>query len=560
MPQACALCHSTFSISAEENALRGLLSPIIAGKKYPLPTPSFCPDCRQQRRLSYRNERHFYRRKCDKTGKEMVSVYSPDKKCVVYDQAVWWSDDWDQLVTGRPYDFGEPFFAQFHAMSLIAPRPSIVNMSSENSEYTNHSAYNKNCYMCINSGYNEDCFYTSDFTVSSRNCADSLAIQKSECCYFCIDCKQCAFSTFLHECINCTNCSYCYDCQGCSDCFQCFNLRHKQYCIGNVQMTKQEYQAALRDMQPKSWDAMMRRFGEFKSECAAKAIHKNVVLEHCENVTGDHAYHSKNCSDCYYAFETEDCAHCYDIGMVRNCLDCLEPLRGELQYESHGCNLGYSLCACSKCYECKSVLYSQYCWYCTDCFGCFGLRNKKYCILNMQYTKEEYETLAPKIIALMSKAGEYGNFFPTQLSDFGYNETAAHRYYPLAKDEAVKHGWRWYDGTDEVPKVSKVIPAGKLPETIDLIPDDIVNWAIECEATKRPFRIIKQELEFYRQNALPIPHLHPDERFKLRAALRNPRKLWARKCGKCGKEIESTFSPERTERVLCEECYLKEVY
>ena len=111
-----------------------------------------------------------------------------------------------------------------------------------------------------------------------------------------------------------------------------------------------------------------------------------------------------------------------------------------------------------------------------------------------------------------------------------------------------------------MPKVSKVIPAGKLPAAIDQIPDDIVNWAIECEKTKRPFRIIKQELEFYRQNGLPIPHLHPDERFNMRAELRNPRKLWTRKCEKCSKEVQTTFSPERKEKVVCEECYLKEVY
>ena len=32
------------------------------------------------------------------------------------------------------------------------------------------------------------------------------------------------------------------------------------------------------------------------------------------------------------------------------------------------------------------------------------------------------------------------------------------------------------------------------------------------------------------------------------------------KCGTCGKEMETSFSPERKERVVCEECYLKEVY
>lgn len=65
------------------------------------------------------------------------------------------------------------------------------------------------------------------------------------------------------------------------------------------------------------------------------------------------------------------------------------------------------------------MLFSYNCWtsselaYCIDCydtkncFGCIGLRNKQYCILNKQYTKEQYEELVPKIIEHMTKTGEW---------------------------------------------------------------------------------------------------------------------------------------------------------
>jgi len=78
--------------------------------------------------------------------------------------------------------------------------------------------------------------------------------------------------------------------------------------------------------------------------------------------------------------------------------------------------------------------------------------------------------------------------------------------------------------------VDKIIPASKLPENIADIPDDILNWAIECEITKKPFRIIKEELAFYRKHNLPIPRRHPDQRHLDRMSLRNPRKLFARIC------------------------------
>ena len=36
------------------------------------------------------------------------------------------------------------------------------------------------------------------------------------------------------------------------------------------------------------------------------------------------------------------------------------------------------------------------------CFGCVGFKHKQYCILNKQYTKEEYEKLVQKIIKQMN--------------------------------------------------------------------------------------------------------------------------------------------------------------
>ena len=188
------------------------------------------------------------------------------------------------------------------------------------------------------------------------------------------------------------------------------------------------------------------------------------------------------------------------------------------------------------------------------------MTNKNYCILNKQYTKEEYEALVPKIIEKMRADGEWGEFFPVTMSPFAYNETVAQEYFPLSKEEVLARGWKWRDQSDEMPKVDRVSPAAQLPDSIDDIPDDILNWAIECDATKRPFKIIKQELEFYRQMRLPVPRLHPDERHRRRMALRNPRKLWKRECQKCGKDIETSYAPDRPEIVYCEECYLAEVY
>jgi hypothetical protein len=78
---------------------------VAAPKKYLIPPPTLCPDCRQQRRLSFRNERKLYKRKCDATGADIVSIYSPDKPFIVYHQDYWWSDKWDPMSYEREVDF-----------------------------------------------------------------------------------------------------------------------------------------------------------------------------------------------------------------------------------------------------------------------------------------------------------------------------------------------------------------------------------------------------------------------------------------------------------------------
>ena len=552
----CTQCSSAFEITEDDLVFYDRVSPIIGGKKFPVPPPTHCPDCRQQRRLSYRNERNFYKRKSMLSGKEIVSIYSEDKPCKVFGQTEWWSDDWDQLETGRIFDFNKPFFTQYLALSNDAPRPCIINMSSDNSLFTNHCCYNKNCYMCVNTGYCEDSYYLSNFSTHSNNCMDCLAIQNCELCFECIDTKKTHSSTHLLKCTDCTDCYYCYDCNSCNNCIGCWNLRHKSYCINNKQLSPEEYKKESLKIKPETW----KESEGFRRKISDKAIHKNLSSENCENSTGDYIYECKNVKSSFHVFDSEDCSYCYDCGDTKNSIDAYEPYHAELQHETHACNLGYSFNFCSKSYESNNLIYCQYCWYCSDCFGCFGIRNKKHCILNRQYSKEEYEALVPKIIEHMKSTSEWGEFFPTNLSSFAYNETVADEYFPMTKEEVLSNGWKWKDDIGQIPDVEKIIEANQLPDNIDEIPDDILNWTIKCEETDRPFKIVKQELEFYRKMKLPIPHLHPDIRHNKRMALRNPRKLWDRKCNKCEMEIKTTYSPERPEKVYCERCYLEAVY
>src|SRR3989344_4522936 len=110
---SCRQCAETFEIMDADLAFLDEVSPVFAGKKYPLPAPTLCPDCRQQRRLLWRNERVLYPRVCDATGKKFISPLSPDKPFPVYENEYWYSDAWDAKDYSQDFDFSRPFFPQF---------------------------------------------------------------------------------------------------------------------------------------------------------------------------------------------------------------------------------------------------------------------------------------------------------------------------------------------------------------------------------------------------------------------------------------------------------------
>jgi hypothetical protein len=134
----CRKSGASFPITDTDIEFYEKISPIFGGKKYLIPPPTLCPDSRQQRRLTFRNERKLYKRKCGATGKEMVSIYSPDKPYTVYHQDYWWSDKWDPMDHGREFDFGRGAMEQYKKLFEEIPHLGILSFATENAEYNNH--------------------------------------------------------------------------------------------------------------------------------------------------------------------------------------------------------------------------------------------------------------------------------------------------------------------------------------------------------------------------------------------------------------------------------------
>ncbi len=564
MQQTCRnpWCKQPFTIYPdEEEFLRKMTFTFGATKVHP-PLPVYCPDCRLKIRTCHRNERNFYRRTATLTGKDMVSIYHqeplwgpPD---AVYTHDEWNAEGRDFMEHGRSFDFSRPFFVQFGELHKAVPRLGSMVIGNENCDYTAGTGYCRNCYLINSSEYCEDCYY-GKLLQSCKSSVDCSYLYNSELCYECLSVFKsynCAFVSFS---TNCSDCSFSSNLSGCTHCCLCTNLRQKQYHYLNQPLPREEYERKVRELHGSfaKMEAMRKQW----MELTQKMVHRYANIVNSEHCTGDFIENSKHCQDCYDVNESQDSRYVTVGVQVKDNYDCSNMyIKPELAYETLGTIETYNTAYCLFVFHSQNLLYCEYCFHCKDCFGCVGLQRKQYCIFNKQYAKEEYEQLVPKIIEHMQKGGEWGLFFPPEFSPFGYNESLAHEYMPLTDREAKERGFHWRKIVEKNPEVKKTIPAGSLPDSIDDIPDDVINWAIVCPITHRPFRILKQELDFYRRQKLPLPRLHPDERYDRRLALRNPRRLWKRECMKCQKPIETTYAPDRPEIVYCEECYLKEVY
>jgi len=556
----CKKCNAEYQITDEDLAFYKQVSPTFAGKTFEIPAPTLCPDCRAIRRYIWRNERALYKRKSDKSGEEIVTVYSPDKKdLTVYSIDEWWADDWDATNYGRDFDFSKPFFEQFEPLLKEVPLMALRNTKTENCNYVNYTAESRNCYMSVVAYYGTEDSHYSYWVYSSKNCVDCSFVDHDENCYELVTSNYnygCRYSLRIN---NCRECFFCIDLTGCNNCILCDNLNHKEYCIRNKQLTKEEYEVELSKIDLGSHDEIEKLKKDFER------LRKNKIVKFATQI---------NCEDC----EGDDLLECKDVKKSFSCIRhehtryshggsqgsswIWDAMGGSYQWvlESQHSGFGSNLMFCSGTLFCSNMIYCENCQNSRDCFGCVGLKGKQYCVFNKEYSKGEYEQKVAQIIEHMQKSGEWGEFFPYRLCPFGYNETLSHLYFPKTKEQALKEGFKWQDN-DFAPRHSDEFyePKDDIQEYIDSEEErkKLLSGVVKCEKSGRPFKIVPQELAFYLQQGVPIPHEHYDVRFAERFAMRNPRHLYHRQCMKegCTNEFETTYAPERAEKVYCEKCY-----
>mgnify|MGYP007079508156 CR=1 FL=1 len=250
-----------------------------------------------RRRLSFRNERVLYFRKCDITEEKIISIYNENAKFPVYKSKYWWGDGWDELSYGKEFDFSKPFFEQFEELLNKVPRfpLAVEEEKMENSPYTNACGALKNCYLVFNADYNEQCMYGAGIS-RCFDCIDCLKTIESEASYELVSCKNCAFSSYLQNCVNCSDCNFCQNLIGCKDCFGSVNLRNKKFYFMNQKCTKEVYERKITEIYKNhSLSNLRKLFTEFSKKIPTKYG----TIINTESSTGDYISRSKNIKECF---------------------------------------------------------------------------------------------------------------------------------------------------------------------------------------------------------------------------------------------------------------------
>ncbi|MCX6807603.1 MAG: hypothetical protein NTZ80_02250 [Patescibacteria group bacterium] len=559
MQQICRQTGKTFVVSEAE-------------KKYcadnDLPMPTIHPNERMRILCLFRNRQYLYNSICDYSKKPILSYIPPEKNLKVYEVDIWNSDVWDGLEYGRDFDFNRPFFEQFADMLREMPWPnlSVQKHTLENSDYCNGVSQQRNCYLVFGGVDGEDCMFCK-IIYRVKNLIDCISAYDSELCYECASIKGCHNLKFSEYCHDCADSYFLYNCQGCNDCFGCANLYKKEYCFYNQQLSKDDYKKRMSEIDIGSYKVLVSEQAKWASVKESLAV-KHLQGKNNENSSGNFLNNTKNAQNCFMVNSAEDMEYCININEAKSCLFYFAFGNvSELIYNcsSVGTN-GYNTKFSAECFPNPNNL--EYCMFaclgCSNCFGCCGLKKKEYCIFNKQYNPVEYSDLRQRIISHMKKtplhqdyagqACEWGQFFPASFVPFYYNQSEAQDFFPLAKEEVLARGLDWKD--DEVESFASIY---QIPDHIRDVQDDILQAVLKCTVSGKKYRIIKQELDYYRQNNLPIPRVSPFERIKEKSKILEFKDLQEIACSKCGQPVQTVYKRGQR-KIYCEKCYQEEIY
>jgi hypothetical protein len=308
---------------------------------------------------------------------------------------------------------------------------------------------------------------------------------------------------------------------GCHDCIYCDDLQNQSYCIRNKQYTKEAYEVEKNRILREDKQNFLTNY---RTKVSKKWINKK-----SENSTGNALNWSENVENGYYMSHLSGGRNVM-IGsggdLSRNMYDAID-VGTSCQdfYAVAGVGWNSSNIYCSTMVtQSSSIYYSYDVSESHHCFGCIWLKNKSYCIMNKQYTKEDWEIEVTSIMENMERDGTLGQFFPPQMNPFYFNDTFASLIYDdFTREEVTAAGYLWRDAPiqADIPTGADVVQNTELDrfqgyDTAGVwqINRDILSKVIVDESGNY-YRIVPWEYDFLVRHALPLPTLHWLDRIKM---------------------------------------------
>ncbi|NUJ98244.1 hypothetical protein HGA92_05750 [Candidatus Gracilibacteria bacterium] len=438
---------------------------------------------------------------------------------------------------GEEYDFSKNFFLNYKNLFQSINLPALMIQSDvENANYADSINSSKNVYLSFIVVMNcENVLYSYYIKHNGKNVLNSVMVWNScENIYFCsgiINSFNIFYSRYIYH---SSNTWFSRNLVGCSECIFCENLENKSYCINNQELEKSEYFTRKKQIlkQKKEFINWYKNSNTGGMNMGSEKILGNFVL-FSENIQNGYFVNKvKNGKNLIISGGNEDFENMYDTFCCGGISDFYGVFASGRLNENIYCSGNIE--------KSSNIFYSYFCNDCSFCLGCIGLKNKSFCILNKQYSKEEWQELSNKIFATMEEDGTLGEFFPGEINPFYFNDTMA--YFiddSFTKEEVEKEGFMWRE-----EKVKVDIPEGaevvySTPPARSSLPpqsrgtqgglndyqgfDSSGNWKINPEILKKVivdkngdyYRIIKQEYDFLVKHELPLPEIHWLERIKL---------------------------------------------
>lgn len=547
MEKICNHCGVKFEVTEKEKSLYEITKTV---------PKDLCFICQFKLHCAFWIFGKFRKTTSTLSGKSIITVIPESARCPIYEKDEWWGDSWDALSYGVDYDESRPFFEQMKELQAKIPRPHQFGNLNTSCDWCDDVWESKNCYLSRAMVRDEEISYGYR-VLDSKNSVDVTYCFNMDRSYDCLFCFNSYNLNYSRNSRNCVDSYFLFDCRNCTDCFMCYNVQNKTNCILNQQYSKEEYKEKIKEYDLSSHAVVEKLKKELLDLIEDEAVHKATFNISSDTSVGNYITNCDKCINCF---------------LIEDGQNVVNSVRGFKQTDSINMagNWGAEKCGnlscCTEMYDtrysiwCDKVRYSEYLDFCHEsenCFGCVGLRNKKFCILNKQYSEEEYYKLRDKIIGDMKVRGEYGQFPPYDLALGPYNLTIAMMYFDIKKEDILKLGGYW---EDILENTVDGMETKDLPDNIADVDDEICTQALVCPVTGWRYNIAEHELVFYRQKNIPLPRVHFDVRTKERIKYLTVIEPVKRNCCFCKKEITTYYRPEwNYQKIACDECYLKEV-